>query len=297
MGKVFKWIGIGGAVLFTLLAVVIIAVYINGTNTVYTTFSVEPLPVTVPTDPASVARGEHLVRAVTACVGCHGDNLQGGTVLHDEQIGILEAPNLTSGHGGIGKDYTTVDFVRAIRHGVGKDGRGLMIMPGKAFNNLSDEDLGAIIAYVRTVPPVDQETEPANIKAFGRILASVGAFGDVVSAKVIDHNAARPAKVEAGVTPRYGEYLVNIADCRACHGKDLSGGTSGEPGAPLAPNLTPGGDLKTWSEADFMTTLRTGKTPTRELSAYMPWKEFGQMTDDELKAIWAHLKSLAAVTK
>jgi mono/diheme cytochrome c family protein len=293
MSRVFKWIGLGGAIFFSLLAVLLTVVYAKGTMDINSSFSVEPKQIAVPTDAAAIARGNHLAHAVSACVGCHGDNLGGNTMIHDEMIGLVEAPNLTTGHGGVGGTYTDADFVRAIRHGVGKDGRGLLIMPSKAFSSLSDEDLGAVIAYVRSVPPVDNETEPIHIKPFGRLLAAMGAFGDVVSAKVIDHDAQRPVSVAAAVTPQYGGYLVDVADCHACHGADLSGGQSGEPGAPPAPDLTPGGELQDWTEADFITALRTGVAPGgRQLSDYMPWKEYGKMTDNELKAVWAYLRSL-----
>ena len=67
---------------------------------------------------------------------------------------------------------------------------------------------------------------------------------------------------------------------------------SAEPGAPLAPNLTPGGELRAWTEEQFITTMRTGVTPSGTEMNYMPWQYKGQMTDDELKAVWAYLMSL-----
>jgi len=99
-----------------------------------------------------------------------------------------------------------------------------------------------------------------------------------------------------GVTAEYGQYLVNIAGCQTCHGAELAGGKDPDPAAPSAPNLTPGGELNVWSEADFIQVLRTGITPTgRQLSDYMPWKSFGKMSDDELRAIWLYLESLPAL--
>ena len=103
------------------------------------------------------------------------------------------------------------------------------------------------------------------------------------------------------MTAEYGEYLTNVGDCRACHGAQLSGAQPVEPGAPFAPNLTPGGELAGWSESDFINTLRTGVTPSgQQLSDFTPWRDAAKMTDDELKAMWLYLQAqpkLATVIK
>ena len=95
-------------------------------------------------------------------------------------------------------------------------------------------------------------------------------------------------------TADYGAYLVALGICRDCHGKDLNGSTGGPAG--FAPNLTPGGELASWSEADFLTTMQSGITPSgRVLREDMPWKAYGTMTDEDLKAIWLYLQSLPAM--
>ena len=98
--------------------------------------------------------------------------------------------------------------------------------------------------------------------------------------------------VPAGTTAEYGEYLSRIAACRDCHGHNLAGGE--DPNAPTGPNLTPGGGFTAYqTEDDFIKVIRTGETPGgRTLSEEMPWKEYQGMTDDELKALFAYLKSL-----
>lgn len=96
------------------------------------------------------------------------------------------------------------------------------------------------------------------------------------------------------MTAEYGEYLVNVSECRTCHGAQLSGGKDSDPQAPPAPNLTRGGALAGRSQQDFVTALRTGKAPTSQFSDFMPWKQLGRMTDDELTAIWLYLQSLPA---
>ena len=92
-----------------------------------------------------------------------------------------------------------------------------------------------------------------------------------------------------------GMYLVNINDCRSCHGQNLNGGTFPDPTiTKISPNVTPGGELGFWSETDFITTLRTGKTPSgHDLDPdFMPWKEISHFSDDELQAIYMYLQSL-----
>jgi mono/diheme cytochrome c family protein len=93
----------------------------------------------------------------------------------------------------------------------------------------------------------------------------------------------------------YGEYLANT--CTLCHGSNLNGQTLREGGTVyVALNLTPGGEMQGWSEEDFIATMRTGVTPNgHQLKDVMPWKYFGQMTDDELKAVWMYLQSLPAL--
>ncbi len=112
---------------------------------------------------------------------------------------------------------------------------------------------------------------------------------------VIAHNGPRPVAPEPGVTVAYGEYLTRI--CTVCHGVNFNGQMNRISGQNyLAPNLTRGGEPGSWSEADFMATLRTGVRPGGEqLKDVMPWKYFGKMTDDELRAVWMYLRSLPAM--
>jgi mono/diheme cytochrome c family protein len=112
---------------------------------------------------------------------------------------------------------------------------------------------------------------------------------------VIDHDGPRPVAPKPGVTVEYGKYLAST--CTLCHGSNFNGQMISEGGPEyLAPNLTPGGEVAFWSEEDFMRTLRTGVTPSgHQLIDMMPWKYFGQMTNDELKAVWMYLQSLPAL--
>ncbi|MCI0852791.1 MAG: cytochrome C, partial [Chloroflexi bacterium] len=186
------------------------------------------------------------------------------------------------------------DYVRAIRHGIGQDGKSLLFMPTEIYSKISDADLGAIIAYLKSLPPVNNELPDTSTGVLLRILAGIDS--SVLSANLIDHDAPRPAEPVPGVTRDYGEYLA--FSCSRCHGDNLAGGTVGgfEPDAPKAPNITPGGAPGNWTQAQFVSTLRGGVTPSGKVldREFMPWLYFTRMTDDELNAIWLYLESLPA---
>jgi mono/diheme cytochrome c family protein len=127
-------------------------------------------------------------------------------------------------------------------------------------------------------------------------MGGVFGFNDFTRINSIDHARVGLDSPEVGATAEYGQYLTNIAICGECHGPNLAGVVlaEGEDGPPEGPNLTPGGELADWSEADFINTLRTGQTPSGEQldAEQMPWPRLGQMSDTELQAIWAYLSSL-----
>jgi mono/diheme cytochrome c family protein len=295
MRKVLKWIGIVLGSLLGLITVAVGVLTIGANARVNKTYDVQPDPVVIHNDDDVLERGAYIVNV--SCSGCHGDDLSGKAILDDPAIGYIPATNLTSGEGGIGSTYNDTDYVRAIRHGIGADGKALIIMPSKAYWHFSDADLGAIIAYLKSVDAEDNDLEATKIGLMGRVLMQVGAFGEPFAAEVLDHKAPRPSAPAQGVTAEYGEYLVNTGDCSACHGPDLSGSQSPEPGAPYSPNLTPGGVMEIWTPEDFIQTMRTGITPYgRELDPkYMPWKEYGLMTDEDLTAMFLYLESLTAL--
>ena len=256
-------------------------------------YTVAVRPVAIPTASAAIAHGSHIART-RGCIECHGKDFGGGKVIEDGAMGRLYAPNLTSGKGSSIADFSDEDWVRAIRHGVGKDGRGLFVMPSLEYSHFSDEDLGALIAYLKTVPPVDRERVATAYGPVSQILLTLSPE-KMIAAGAIDHaNMAPPASIAKGPTAEYGHYLS--ASCMGCHGPNFSGGKIdiGPPDWPMAANLTPhpDGRLSKWSEQDFITTVRTAKRPDgSELNEVMP-RGFGGMDDIELKALWAFFKSL-----
>ena len=293
MKKAFKWIGIVLGGLVGLLVLVVIILFIISGSKIGQVYNIPQETITVPTDAETIAHGE-LLANVSGCTGCHIQNLSGEIFIDEPAVAILAAPNLTSGQGGIGSRYADADWERAIRHGVRPDGTGLLIMPSQHFAHYSDEDVAALIAYLKSVPPVDNELPPRAFGPIGRMLLVLGEFKP--APELIDQTAAHPASVPSGVTLERGHYLTQIGVCAECHAEGLVGRSPEEAaeGPPAGPNLTPSGDLASWSEADFIKTIRTGVTPAgKQLDPMeMPWPGYSRFSDDDLKAIYLYLQSL-----
>ena len=257
------------------------------------TFALPQTTLSVDVTTADLARGEHLVHNVSMCVECHDEDLGGRVFMDAGPIGTAVGSNLTRGAGGVGATFTDEDWVLAIRHGLRRDGRSLLIMPSEAFAHYSDTDLAAIIAYLKTLPPVDRELQPTRLRVLGRALLAAGRLPLQVAERtpiLTERTMPTPAPTAA-----YGAYLANISGCTGCHGADLAGGAGGPPGSPLPPNLTPAGNLVRWSEQDFVRALREGVRPDgTRMNDAMPWRFIGRMSDDELHALWLYLQSVPA---
>lgn len=297
--KVLKWTGIIILILVAGLAVTVQ----SRQNLTYDA----PLPaIKASTDSAIVARGKHLVFSSAHCVNCHNNNnpdsliaagqevaLSGGVAFR-LPVGVIYSKNITPDkETGIG-NFTDQEIARSLRYGVKPGGRPVFdFMP---FHNMSDEDLTAIISYLRSQKPVRNEVPPHELNAMGKIVNAfmvkpVGPDGIVPKAVVKDSSAA------------YGKYLaISVAECNGCHTKrDLAGRFTGEPFAGgneiegfLTPNLTPHptGRISKWTRADFINRFRRG---TLIPGSPMPWDSFGRMTDQELTAIYNYLKTVPPV--
>ena len=290
--KIMKWVGIAFAAGLGLVVLALGAVYFASESKITREYTIASEAISGPTDSALVERGKHLVTSVNACIGCHGPGLGGKQMIDAPVFATVAASNLTTGRGGVGAKYTEALLERAIRHGINADGRSIAIMPSSHYNRMSDEDMRAVIAYVKSVPPVDNELKPFSAGPISRAITVSGA--PFFHAAMITHEAPHQVAPAPGETVEYGEYLVSIAACRECHGPDLAGGSMPDGSGILVPNLTPTG-LAAYNVADFMTALREGKRPGGvPIDTLMPWRESRGMTDAEIKAIWAYLRSVPA---
>jgi mono/diheme cytochrome c family protein len=295
MKSAFKWVGIGLGSLVGLVLLVALILSFVGNARLNKTYDFPPSDITLPTDEASLEFGKH--RAEVLCEGCHGPDLSGvDNWFSAGPLGTIDSANLTAGEGGFGLKATSVeDYVRAIRHGIDPEGKPIFMPAVVSTADLSDEDLAAIIAYVKSVPPVDHVTRERHFTPLAKIMLAAGMLGQLPVESV--SHATQVAAPVKGVTKEYGEYMVDTNDCRICHGPKLNGGPFPDPTIQkISPNLTPGGELAAWTEEQFITTLRTGVTPSGHNldNNFMAWKAYSNFYDDELKAIWLYLQSIPA---
>lgn len=233
--------------------------------------------------------GRRIVEVRGGCVECHGPDLGGATVIDDPAMGRLHGPNLTPA---ALADWSDDEIGRAIRHGIDREGKPLLLMPAQDFVGLSGGDLASVVAYLRTVPAVSKPRGPIELGPLGKVLIATGQIPTFISAEFVDHQKPFTTKPEEAPTPEFGKYLAQA--CTGCHGPELVGGPI--PGAP--PDWAPAADLTQrglggWSEEGFLQAMRTGVNPRGvKLRAPFPLALTSQMSDMELKALWAFLRTV-----
>ncbi|GAB3992698.1 c-type cytochrome [Spirosoma daeguense] len=288
--KLLKWMGI---IVLTLVGIVLtgyfyIAHTISQRAEKTYSFTAQELPVS--TDSSALNRGKHLV-AIKGCTECHGANMAGKIMEESPEVGLLAASNLTKGKGGLPANYSTADWVKALRHGIDRNGRPLLIMPSHETALLSGQDMAAIIAYCQQLPPVANvvpKTKPGPILNVMTYLDKV----PLLPVEMIDHNRPLIAKADTSTGIAQGKYLA--VACSGCHRPNLKGGDAIVPGQPPVPDITRRGALGKWSQEQFITTLRTGKTPGGHQlkNEDMPWKMTAEYSQKELVSLYQYLQSL-----
>jgi mono/diheme cytochrome c family protein len=276
-----------------------------------------------PADAQTVAWGEYLYKYTLICWMCHGS--QGSHSPEEPQAGgsEIDATEIGPGFGSIYVSNITPDpetgigawsdgeLVRALREGLDREGRLLFpAMEAELWRGLSDEDALALVAYLRSLPPVRNEV-PAN--RFSFIYKALGALGIVKPQPAITAPVVAPPR---GATAEYGEYLASHASmCAGCHTprspntgeydltQPLAGGifALGLPeegysatGSNLTPDVATG--IGDWSEEQFMIAMRTGLRPDGTvILPFMPWPSYNRWTEEDLRAVWLYLRSLEPI--
>lgn len=279
MKRFVKWLGIAVGSLATLALCAAAYLFIASQRVVARTYEVPLSSFNAPSDRESVRKGERLA-AIYGCTNCHGAELQGTNLFDKPGVVHITAPNLTHAI----KNYTDAEFERLMRHGIKSDGRSAWIMPSSMFNHLSDEDLGAITAYVRSFPETDGVEPLTRIRTMGRVGILMGKFppqADRIASlpKVPAPDPADPLSL--------GRYLAMSA-CTECHGARLEGW-------PLisAPNLA---IAAAYSDEDFNRLMREGKgLGGRDLGlmSHVAKERFAHFTDEEIIAIRSYLDTFA----
>jgi cytochrome c553 len=287
MKRLVRWVLYVALALAMAVGALLAYVYVASGRLLAGTYAVKAPHVPIPTDAESIGRGKYLYEKVALCAECHGTDLGGKIVVDDPAMGRFVGANLTRGRGGLPADYTDEDFVRVVTHGVKRDGHSTVFMPSGDYH-FTPEDLGAIVAYVKSAPPLDRTLPASSPGPMARALSLFADFTLVTAAR-IDHTQNRLAvRPSASDGVAMGEYLVSTAGCRACHGERFTGGGGPPPGAS---NITPVG-IGNWSEQDFFTALRTHRRPNGSaIDEAMP-RVYGEMPDDDLRRILAFLRTV-----
>ena len=245
----------------------------------------------IPAGAEAVERGRYLY-STRGCADCHGAD-GGGRAFVDDGSMRIKGANISPGPGNVVAQYTPADWERTLRHGVKPDGRPVIVMPSEDYNRLSDADLGALVAYVKQLPPAAGGAAELVLPLPYRALYGLGQIPD--AATTIDHQRKPVAPVAEGVTVEHGAYVS--AMCIGCHGEGLSGGRipTGPPDWPAAPNLTPGPGsvLPRYADAAALTAMmRSGKRPDGTTIAVMPFDSLKNISDTDIAALHLYLKSL-----
>ena len=262
---------------------------------------------------ARLARGAYVVNNVAGCTYCHSEfdaserplrtkagTEGGGHVWAPEGLPWLVAPNITPDTETGAGNWSDDTIARAVREGIGHDGRALFpLMPYGNYRNMSDEDLASVVVYLRTLKPIRREL-PRSALPFP-VSRLINSAPEPITEPVPSPNLADQ--------PTRGRYLVTIASCADCHspmvqgqfvpGMAFAGGNTleyeGRPDRASA-NLTPSPNgIPYYTEELFVEVMRTGRVRERQISDLMPWAFYRNMTDEDLKAIFAYLKALAPV--
>jgi cytochrome c553 len=280
MKRVLRWVAYVLAGLVLLLVLAYATIYVLSARALARTYQTPDTSVTVLAGPSAIAEGKRLA-TIRGCNGCHRMNLEGEVFFDQPSIARIIAPNLSR----LLPAYSDVELERVIRHGVARDGRPVVVMPSSMFTGLSDTDLGAIIAYLRTVPPVDHELPAQRIGPMARLGIVLGKYHTEPS--VIDHTARHPTAAPTTDRLAWGKYLAETS-CRECHGLDLRGDPDG--GTPSLAMAA------AYSDSAFRQFFRTGKAlGGRELKLMsdMVRERFSNFTDPEVGALHAYLTTLA----
>ena len=263
--------------------------------------------------PQRLERGRYLFTSSTGCTGCHSLhdwNTHGGPILSggegvgqvmwfSDLPGRIVASNITPDSETGAGNWTDDQLARAIREGIGHDGRALFpMMPYENLKHMSDEDLASVVVYMRSLAPVRHELPKTEI---------------IFPVKYLIRNVPEPVTEPVSSPERtdpvkWGHYLVTISSCGECHtprvrgevvpGLEYGGGflLEGPWGTAAGANITPDASgIGYYDEALFIQAMRAGYVKARKLNSIMPFEEFGKLTDDDLKAMFAYLRTLKPV--
>jgi mono/diheme cytochrome c family protein len=281
MRRSLRILGYAGLSVVGVIVVACGVVYAISESRVRRGYAVPVHEIRVPSDTASVAEGKRLA-AIRGCTGCHGTLAGGDTFIDDWRIARVISPDLTQSL----QRYSNAQLAGIIRHGVRPDGKSVVVMPSGMFQGLTDEDLGRILAFLRSLPVSDGPGPSIRLGPLARVMFTLEKF---LPAAVEADSAARLRAmypVEPDPNAR-GGYLARTV-CTECHGLDLKGDPSGKP-----PDLR---IAASYPLDAFTHLMRTGLAPGERdlglMTRVARWR-FSHFTDDEIRALHRYLVARA----
>jgi len=244
------------------------------------TYEVPEVALSVPSDPASIVEGRRLATVRGCFGGCHGKNAEGAVMFDQPLIARIVAPDLTTAV----RKFSDAQLADVIRNGVRPDGRSMLVMPSEVFAGLTDEDLGRIIAFLKSLPETagpGPSISPGPIGRFGLVVGKFKMVADLLAEAV-------PPPEAANKEAKYGRYLARTV-CAECHGTDLRGGSNPDFTSP---------DLRVvaaYSPEAFTELLRTGVAlGGRDVGVMSKQsrKNLSHLTDSEIAALYSYLHSM-----
>ena len=283
MKRLARWIGIALGSLAALMLVAFAAVYALSERILRHTYTIPGVSISIPTDAASIIEGRRLATIHGCFSGCHGREAEGSVLFDQPIIGRLVAPNLTAAV----RRYSDPQLAVAIRHGLRPDGRSMVVMPSEAFVLLTDQDLGRILAFLKSLPPAEGPGPSLSLGPVGRIGFIIGQFN--LAAKLIANTVPPPEATNEQAA--FGRYLARTA-CVQCHGTDLRGMSNPDFTSPSLQLVT------AYDPQAFTQLLRTGVAlGGRQLGVMGSWarNNLSQLTDVEIAALYSYLHALPGV--
>ena len=280
MAKMLRWAAYGLASIVGLILVAAAAIWLISSHKLASKAEARPERLAQPTA-AQLADGERQAR-VLGCYSCHGEGLRGNKMFDEPNVGTVWAPNLTR----VAAHASDEQLARAIRQGIGVDGRTLFIMESETYQHLTDQEVAALIAHIRSLPAGGRDTPANSYGPLGRLGVVMGKFRTAPEL-VAEYAGKEPLRIaghDAG-------HRLAVLNCSGCHNADLTG-KEVKPGE-VSPDLSIVGG---YDAAQFTALMRTGKPAGGQqlkLMAEVARSDLSHMTDEEIAQLYGYLEARA----
>lgn len=278
--RLLRWLGVACAGLLVLAVVAYIVVYVRSERVLQHKYAVPAVTLSVPADPASIAEGQRQATIHGCFAGCHGKQAEGAVLFDQPIIAHIVAPNLTAAV----RKYSDAQLAAIVRNGVRPGGRSLLVMPSEGFVGMTDEELGRIIAFLRSLPPAPGPGPDAVLGPIGRLGFATGEFK--LAAQLIAETVPPPQATNEQAA--FGRHLAQTI-CGHCHGTSLRGSSNPDFTSPALQIVA------AYSPEAFTQLMRTGVAlggrDLRVMSG-VARNNLTQLTDAEIAALYSYLHAI-----